>query len=164
MQKTLKYVLIGVAGVFAILILLIAFSYFFPATFEARAKLPGTTSEVMVELKPTHPYLPKYKRALVLHNANAVDQRVEMFPDNGGYSRTQLYQLSNRRFRIEGFFDAYIVDAQSHTISPTSKIPSEKGKYLGAFYDTGDHQWRFRADSELPELELKESNRDRLIP
>src|SRR5882762_3312151 len=142
-RRVLKYLLIGVGGIFAVLVGLFAFAYFFPPTYEAATELPGTNSKVIVRLRPMHLYLAEYRRALVLRKSGVPDQQFDMFPDTGGYSRTQLYQLDDGRFVMRGFFDSVVIDANAHTISTPSAALPENNRYLGAFDDTGDGRWRF---------------------
>jgi hypothetical protein len=150
MIRLLKYLAIGLGALFAIVVALVATNRFFPPTYEASAQLPGSPSVVAVQLQPTHLYLAEYRRALVLRNPGAPDLRQDMFPDTGGYSRTQLYQLSDGRFLVEGTFDSFIVDVAAHRISIAPKEASSNAKYLGVFDDTGDGRWRYLAEAESP--------------
>jgi hypothetical protein len=90
-----------------------------------------------------HPYLAEYRRAVVLRKPGESDVRKDMFPDTGGYSRTQLYRLSDGRFVIRGFFDAFLIDPQEHSISAADAKLVETAKYLGAFDGLHDGAWRF---------------------
>jgi hypothetical protein len=156
MLRAVKYLLISVGGLLAAFVTLIAYSYYFPPTYEASAHLPDSTSQVILELQPTHLYLAEYRRTLFLRSNPSKEKRMQMFPDTGGYSRTHLYNLGDGHFRIEGFFDAFIVDARMNTISLVSKATSFRGQYLGTFDDTGDGRWRFIPVAERPERALKE--------
>ncbi|MPZ75130.1 MAG: hypothetical protein GEU77_01245 [Deltaproteobacteria bacterium] len=147
-RRVIKYLVIGLGTIFTLIVGLVAFSYFFPPTYEADARLPGSNSSIAVQLQPMHPYLAEYRRAVVLRKPGASDLRKDMFPDTGGYSRTQLYRLSNGRFVIQGFFDAFVIDPQAHSISAADAKLVETAKYLGAFDDSRDGHWRFIPESE----------------
>jgi hypothetical protein len=147
-RRPLRYLTIGVGGLFLAFVALVAVSYLFPPTYEASTALQGTTSTVVVQLQPMHPYLAEYKRALVLRKPGVSDVRQKMFPDTGGYSRTWLYRLKDGRFLIEGAFDSFVVDAVGHTISDAPKVATTDAALLGVFADTGDGQWRFIAGSQ----------------
>lgn len=151
----LKYLLVGAGCLIVVFVGLIGFSYFFPPTYEADTRLPGTNSIVEVQLQPMHLYLAEYRRAIVLHSPNAADVRMEMFPDTGGYLRTQLYRLKDGRFVIEGFFDAFVVDPEKQSISHADAKIVNTAQYLGAFDDTGDGRWRFIPASESPKQWLQ---------
>ena len=153
--RLLKYLFIAAGAIVSLIVALVAVQYFFPPTYEATADLPGTTSHIIVQLEPMHPYLAEYRRALVLRKAGAPDQRLEMFPDTGGYSRTQLYRLPDGRFVVRGFFDTVSIDPAKHGLFAESETARDMGTYLGAFDDTGNGQWRFIDAARSPEQPLK---------
>lgn len=84
---------------------------------------------------------------MVLRKVGASDQRQEMFPDTGGYSRTRLYRLKDGRFLIVGPFDSFVVDATAHQITAGAKSAAVDAAFLGVFDDTGDGRWRFIAEA-----------------
>lgn len=134
-RRLLKYTLASIGVLIGLVVVLIGTNYYFPPTYEEPVDLPGTSSVAIVQLEPMHLYLAEYKRALVLRKPGMPDQKIEMFPDTGGYSRTQLYRLNKEVFLVRGFFDAYLIDTNNHTISPASETIKDKGEYLGAFDD-----------------------------
>ena len=154
LPRLLKYLFITAGAVVGLILTLAAVSYFFPPTYEATAQLPGSTSHIIVQLEPMHPYLAEYRRALVLRKAGAPDQRIEMFPDTGGYARTQLYRLPDGRFLVRGFFDAVRIDPNKHSLIAEPETAPVLGTYLGAFDDKGDRQWRFIDAAQSPEQPL----------
>jgi hypothetical protein len=153
LRRILRFGLIGVGSLIVLFVGLVVFSLVFPPTYEAVASLPGTTSTVIVELEPSHPYLAEYRRALVLRSPSAKDLRVDMFPDTGGYSRTQLYALPGERFLVRGFFDIFEVDPLNRKITPLQDGDTT-GVYLGAFV-SDDAGWRFASPEQAPEQELR---------
>ena len=162
-RRSLKYTLLIVGAIVALIAGLIAYGVMFPPTYEAAVDLPGTTSRISVQLQPMHPYLAEYRRYLVLQKGGMPDKRVELFADTGGYSRTQLYKLPDGRFRVDGFFDSVIVDPVQHQISDAGRV-REKGTYLGAFHNVKQRQWtewRFLSSAESPEETLDAEQRIR---
>jgi hypothetical protein len=155
LKRLVKYTAISVLCVVILFAGLLAFSYFFPPTYEAETHLPGTNSSVAVQLEPMHLYLAEYRRKLVLRRPGMPDMYVDLFPDTGGYVRTQLYRLSDGRFLIRGFFDAVVVDSEKHTLTEQSGIPTNVGSYLGAFDEIPRDQWRFISAAKSPEQSLK---------
>jgi len=163
MRLIRKYLLFGIGGLFIVVAGLVGVSYFFPPTYEADARLPGTNCIVAVQLQPMHFYLPEYSRALVLRSPGAAAVRRDMFPDTGGYMRTQLYRLHDGRFIVEGSFDAFAVDPAAHRISKIDAKLVDTAQYLGAFDDTGDGHWRFIPAFESPEQPLQNGKRIRRL-
>ena len=146
-----RFVAILVAGAIAGLT---ACEYYFPRPCEASAKLGDSGPEITVEIVPMHPYLAEYRRSLVLHRKGLPDQRIEMFPDTGGYSRTQLYRCPDGTLLVAGFFDAFNIDPVKHNIVRHNENAAHAGVYLGAFDRTKTHDWRFIDASRSPEREL----------
>ena len=123
-----KYLFFGAGCLIMLLVGLIGVSYFFPPTYGADTRLPGTNWIVEVQLQPMHLYLAEYRRVLVVHSPDGADVRRDMFPDTGGYMRTQLYRLNDGRFFILGFFDAFVVVSGKNSISPPSAKLIESGQ------------------------------------
>ena len=154
-MRLIKFTAIVFGAIVGLFVVLVAFNYYFPPTYEAVTRLPGTSSEIVVQLEPMHPYLAEYRRSLVLRKVGASDQRAVMFPDTGGYSRTQLYRLADGRFLVRGYFDAVIIDPEKHTLVVAPTGMRGQGTYIGAFDDTTDRRWQFIEEVRSPELPLE---------
>jgi hypothetical protein len=152
--RLFKYFVFTIVAVVGIIASLAAITYYFPPTYEAATSLPSSNSELVVQLEPIHPYLAEYRRSLVLRTNGNPDQRVEMFPDTGGYSRTQLYRLSDGLFLVRGFFDSVKIDVTMHNLISEPETHGVVGTYLGAFDDNGDGDWRFIGANQSPEQPL----------
>jgi hypothetical protein len=153
MLRILKYFSLTVCTLMGLLLLLAVSSYYFPPRYEAVAKLPNSPSKIVLQLEPMHPWLAEYKRFAVIRRLGEPDERIEMFPDTGGYSRTQLYSLPDGIFLLNGFFDSVkIYPAKRKLISgPEGEI---SGTYLGAFDRTHDGNWQFIEAVKSPEQSL----------
>jgi hypothetical protein len=152
-----RYLIGGIVLVIVTIGVLAGFEYYFPPTYEATAKLANLPSKIIVQIVPMHPYLAEYKRMLVLRKAGSPDQQVEMFPDTGGYSRTQLYKLPDGKFLVSSFFDAFVIDLSKHSIVAYTGTAAYAGTYLGAFDNTrqgNSEEWKFIDASHSPEQEL----------
>ena len=152
--RLLKYLVFTIVAVVGLVVSLAAISYYFPPTYEAATTLPDSSSQLVVQLEPMHPYLAEYRRSLLLRTSGKPDQRVEMFPDTGGYSRTQLYRLPDGIFVVRGFFDSVRIDVAKRSLALEPETHSGVGIYLGAFDDKGDGGWRFIGKNQSPEQPL----------
>lgn len=155
--RSIKYVSAGIVLMTAVLGGLVAFGYCFPSQYQAIAKPAGWASEIIVQITPSHPYLAEYQRALVLRKSGIPDRRINLFPDTGGYTRTQLYRLANGTFLVSGFFDAFIIDVGKHSIVACTGALAHGSVYLGAFDNVRDgnsKEWKFIDARQSPEQEL----------
>ncbi|SRR6266566_1335499 len=147
LRRFIKYSLLGAVfglGVAALFILL------WPApTYRASYSVAGTNVEVAIELKPMHPYLAEYERTLILAGSTKQKEQ-KMFPDTGGYLRTNVYSLGDGRFLIKGFFDEWLVQTQPLQINESLQTNQPRGIFIGAFDDI-DHKWRFIPAAERTE-------------
>jgi hypothetical protein len=152
--RLLKYFVFIIVVVFGLVASIGAFNYYFPPTYEAAISLPSSNSELAVQLEPMSPYFAEYRRSLILRTNGRPDIRVELFPDTGGYSRTQLYRLPNGLFLVRGFFDSVVIDASKHNLIVKSDSYNIAGAYLGAFDTKGDGGWRFVDANQSAEQSL----------
>jgi hypothetical protein len=130
---------------FAVLVLL-------APTYRTGYPLPETNVEVAIELKPMHPWLSEYERTLVLTSPTKREEQ-KMFPDTGGYLRTNLYSLGGGRFLVKGFFDEWLVQAQPLQMKELPQATQRGATYIGAF-DEIDRRWRFIPADEQSEKPL----------
>jgi len=70
---------------------------------------------------------------LVLRTSGAPEQKMSMFADSGGYSRTQIYRVTDKVFLVRGYFDAYLIDLATQAITPVQGNSHSSPSYLGAF-------------------------------
>jgi hypothetical protein len=151
--KILKYLAIGSGALIALLISLGAYDYYFPATYEAAIKLPAPGVRVLMQFQPDQPFLAEYRRFLVLRRPGTEDQRIEMFPDTGGYGRTQVYRLPDGGFLVQGYFDEVKIDPAIRNLAVHYNGPDAGATYIGAF-DRSGGEWRFVEAKYSPEQKL----------
>lgn len=123
-------------------------------------KLPGSEIQIRIELKPMHPILSEYERRLVVKKSGVTQVTHDMFPDTGGYSRTNVYQLKRNEFLVKGFFDEWrvrtsplSVERSTAAVGEAARLEREAG-FLGAFDDAPDRTWRFIPKKERAEQTL----------
>jgi hypothetical protein len=63
-----------------------------------------------IDRSAKHPFLAEYDRVLVLERDGKELARRPMFPDTGGYGRTNVYDLGNSKTLLLSAFDAYVLD------------------------------------------------------
>lgn len=136
----------------------IALIFFWPAQFHGvDYKLPGSDIQIGIELKPMNPIFAEYERRLVVKRAGVTQITQDIFPDTGGYLRTNVYQLKRNEFVVKGFFDEWIVRTSplsvvlsTETIGEAAFMEREAG-FLGAFDVAPDRNWRFIPKKERAE-------------
>lgn len=154
MLRALKYFTITLLALVGAILLLAASSYYFPPTYEAVAFFPKSSSQIVMELEPMHPWLAEYKRFAVIRENGKPARRLEIFPDTGGYSRTQLYRLPSGILLLNGFFDSVKINPATHSLISGPEVAAVDGTYLGAFDRTRDGKWQFIDAARSPEQRL----------
>ena len=102
-----------------------------------------------------HFYLAEYKRSIVLRKDGLPDQKLELFPDTGGYLRTQVYQSGDGKFMVKGYFDAAGIDTKDHKLLPYQTATVDSSIYLGAFDDSTEGKWSFLPAPQSAEQKLQ---------
>ncbi len=111
---------------------------------------------VAIEREPTHLFLAEYERYLILSIDGIEKQRIEMFDDTGGYSRTDVFQTSATQYVLRGFDDRYQLDLVRQSVSPAQTFDKKNAKFVGSFDVDDDRVWRFILATERPELPMRE--------
>jgi hypothetical protein len=114
--------------------------------------VPESKATVVVARTPAHAFLAEYdRRALVeLHGTSPGHQ--QLFPDTGGYSRTNLYRLEARKALLRDADASYTIDLSTGRISKDAIRQEANGRFLGSFDADDSHIWRFIPASERGEL------------
>lgn len=151
--RVLRRVATALGVVVAILVGLVAWAFVFPPVYEAEHTIDFPNTRIKMQFAPSHPYLAEYARSVEVVWANGRESTAKLFPDTGGYSRSQLYQDSNGSLFIKGYFDVARINPAEGTIMVNSGPVPQAAKYLGAFAYVSDVGFRFRppaASAEEP--------------
>jgi len=97
---------------------------------------------ITVRIAAIHPILSEYSRLLIVKTNNGHQTLHAMFPDTGGYLRTQLYSIGVGRYLLKGYFDAFQIDPDAK-ITRLERSDLPVGRYIGAFDRSWDGRWSF---------------------
>jgi hypothetical protein len=147
--KTTLAILAVLGGILA------AWEYLVPDYHDATYRDPTSGVQIVLRLVPSHPYLAEYDRTVLLRSNSGRKVQVDLFPDTGGYSRTQLYRVSNTRYWLKGSFDSAMIDVSTQSIEVRETLADPSGTYLGAFARDTKEGWRFLPASVSPEASLE---------
>jgi len=119
-------------------------------------RFPGSSLATRIDRRPTHLFLAEYDRVLCLERDGRELARRTMFPDSGGYSRTNAHDLGQSKTLLLSAFDAYVPDHDRAEIQPLDRnAAAPRGTHVGAFDTDDDGHWRFIAASERPEASVE---------
>src|SRR5688500_13281629 len=79
-------------------------------------QFPASDRAVAIERQPSHWYLAEYRRALILESSGRPVARVAMFGDSGGYSRANLYRVTETIFLVRDADASYTIDVAEDTV------------------------------------------------
>jgi hypothetical protein len=118
-----------------------------PAEFKA----PYSNVSLVLEREPTHAFLAEYDRTLILLVHGKERARIRMSADTGGYSRTNIYKLSDSIYVLSDAADAYVLDVVNVTLKKSEHRETD-GQFVGCFDTDDSKEWRFMAASERKEM------------
>ncbi len=126
----------------------------------AATTLPGTALGVDVVRAPIHRFLAEFSRTIVLLRPGLRPIEVGMLDDTGGYSRVNLYLLSDGTFRLRDAQESFLIPTVNALILFEDPRAAPSGVFQGSFDIDSDHVWRFIPAAERPELptELKSAS------
>jgi hypothetical protein len=124
----------------------------FAGSTEAEYEIPGGRARIVSRIEPMHRFLAEYERAILIVSPDGRKVETRLFPDTGGYKRTQLYRAADGTYYAKGFFDVAHLDPGSMNIALSEAVPTGSS-YLGAF-DVAGHGWRFLPANESREQSL----------
>ena len=117
---------------------------------EAMYRIPGSTSEIVLERRGIHLFLAEYQRTLILRSQGEELLRIAAAVDTGGMSRMEIYRISRSAFYLSGAHssDRYVLDTQGPAVGRHvfSGVPAA-AQFVGAF-DRDDRGWRFIASCD----------------
>ncbi len=117
----------------------------------AEFKVPQSNVSLVIEREPTHAFLAEYNRTLVLFVDGKERTRIRMFPDTGGYSRTNIYKASNSIYILRDAADVYELDVANLTLKGRESREA-KGIFVGCFDMDDLREWGFIAATEREEM------------
>jgi hypothetical protein len=124
---------------------------------EAIFLVPGSKSEIALERRAIHLFLAEYERTLILRDNGQEVLRLAAAEDSGGYSRMNVYRVSDSVFYLRGemSFDRYLLDTSRPSVTRESlgETPSA-AQFIGAF-DRDCKGWRFIPKYERAEQKPK---------
>lgn len=118
-----------------------------PATVE----VPSVGTRVTVTRVASHPFLARYNLKLRIDGPNGCRASMDLFPDTGGVSRRNLYELPVGLLYVIGQYDARVIDARSCAITLSEfRCLKPQRSFLGSF-DEGEGRWMFLSREQRPE-------------
>jgi hypothetical protein len=110
-----------------------------PATVEVSSA--GT--RVTVIRVASHPFLARYNLTLRIDGPNGCKASMDLFPDIGGVSRRNLYEVPIGLLYVIGQYDARVIDAKSCVITLVEfRFLDPHRSFLGSF-DENEGRWMF---------------------
>ena len=117
----------------------------------ATAELPSVGTRVTVTRVASHPFLARYNLTLRLDGGNGCRASMDLFPDTGGVSRRNLYELHGGVFYVIGQYDARVIDTQRCIITLSEfRFLDTHRSFLGSF-DEKDGRWMFLSREQRAE-------------
>lgn len=117
----------------------------------ARFQQPHSTVAITIQ-RASHGAFAEYERTVIVESEGQAAMQMQMFPDTGGYSRANIYQLGNERLLLLRDADAsYTIDLGTRIITK-DKERRQEGTFLGSFDVDDSARWRFIAVGERSEL------------
>ena len=117
----------------------------------ATYRLADRRTIVVVERRAIHEVLAEFERWAYLDVEGRTMARIDLFTDTGGYSRVNLYRLSDARLLMRDAEGSYMVDAAAGTITKDA-IRRRTGTFVGCFDVDESKVWRFLPPTERQEL------------
>ena len=154
MRRFIVWLVVAAASSIGALILLAIVSLEFPGSTEVRWESPASGVQIALQLKPLHPFLAEYEKTVALRTRNGDEVAHPLFPDTGGYLRTQVYGGPSDVFYLKGYFDVARVSVRDMRIETDGEQVPEGASYLGAFDEDASGQVRFLSPIESPEQPL----------
>jgi len=114
--------------------------------------VPGSRATVVVARDSAHAVLAEYERHALVELDGISSGHQQLFPDTGGYSRTNLYQLDARKALLRDADASYTIDLSTGRIAKDAMRQMGSGRFLGSFDTDDSHTWRFIPASERGEL------------
>jgi hypothetical protein len=115
--------------------------------------VPDSKATIVIARDSAHAFLAEYDRRAVVDVDGISSGHQHLFPDTGGYSRTNIYRLDARKALLRDADASYTVDLSTGRISKDAIRQKANSRFLGSFDTDDSHTWRFipvRERGELP--------------
>jgi len=120
----------------------------------AAVHVPTSRATIAIKRVPRHPLFPEYDRTVTIEVDGRQLTRQTLFPDSGGYSRTNLYRLDEQHALLRDADASYTIDLASGVVSKDDERHTA-GMFIGSFDIDDAKEWRFIPSSERGELETE---------
>ena len=118
-----------------------------PATVE----LPSARTRVTVTRVASHPFLARYNLTLRIDGPDGCRASMDLFPDTGGVSRRNLYEIRGGIFYVIGQYDARVIDTHNCMITLSEfRFLATPRSFLGSF-DEENGRWKFLSREQRAE-------------
>jgi hypothetical protein len=107
-------------------------------------RVPDSAFDIILERRNVHLFLAEYERTLVLRFEGKEVVRQKAADDTGGYSRMNVFQLSDHEYFLVGefSFDSYLLDISRTSLLRLEQRDNKRGSFVGSF-DRDEKGWRF---------------------
>ena len=122
-----------------------------------RWKVPNSDLSILVERSKPQSSNKTYKRTIVLQENYSTKNKIEMAPENGEYSRTNIYRTSDKTFLLKDFWNDYEIHPETKMFKKLDSATRLNGEFVGAFDENENGAWRFIPLSERKEIPLGET-------
>ena len=110
-----------------------------PATVE----VPSAGTRVTVTRVATHPFLARYNLTLHIDGPDGCRASMDLFPDTGGVSRRNLYEVRAGLLYVVGQYDARVIDTLKCVITLSEfRFLDQQRSFLGTFNEE-EGRWIF---------------------
>ena len=116
--------------------------------------VPASAATITIERTTTHPFFAEYDRAAITQVDGRPATRQTLFPDSGGYSRTNLYRLDAQHALPRDADASYTVGLAGGVVSKDDERRTA-GMFIASFDIDDGKEWRFIRSSERGELETE---------
>jgi hypothetical protein len=147
----LRRISVSLCASVAIIVGLLVWAFVFPPVHKAEHVIEASRTRITMQFTPSHPYLAEYDRSVEVAFASGTTSRIELFPDSGGYARSQLYEAPDGSLFVKGYFDVAQVNQLEGSILVNVRPVPKDAKYLGAFDYVQDVGFRFVSAEESAE-------------
>jgi hypothetical protein len=118
----------------------------------AMVEVPSVGTRVTVTRVASHPFLARYNLKVRIDGPNGCRASTELFPDTGGVSRRNLYEVPVGLLYVIGQYDARVIDPRRCIITLREfRFLEPHRSFLGSFDEDVEGGWMFLSREQRPE-------------